>query len=129
MNGSPASRSLAAVRIAVGVLLFLHGLARVRLGIVDDFGVFLSGVGLPAGLVVAWIVTGVELVGAPVLGWGRGVRVLAPWFALQLVAGIALVHAPEGWFVVGAGRNGVEYSVLLIVCLAAVGWEAYRRPT
>jgi len=27
--------------------------------------------------------------------------------------------------VVGAGRNGVEYSVLLLTCLAATAW-AYR---
>ncbi len=117
-------RPLVAVRVAVGLLLFLHGVARVRLGIVDDFGLFLSGVGLPAGLALAWIVTVVELVGAPLLAWGRGVRVLAPWFALQLVAGIVLVHAAEGWFVVGAGRNGVEYSVLLVVCLGAVAADA-----
>lgn len=119
-------RPLVAVRVAVGLLLFLHGVARVRLGIVDDFGLFLSGVGLPAGLALAWIVTVVELVGAPLLAWGRGVRVLAPWFALQLVAGIVLVHAAEGWFVVGAGRNGVEYSVLLIVCLGAVAADSFR---
>ena len=28
--------------------------------------------------------------------------------------GIILVHLREGWFVVGGGRNGVEYSVLLV---------------
>jgi hypothetical protein len=31
-----------------------------------------------------------------------------------------LVHAPNGWFVVGARRNGVEFSVLLMACLVAV---------
>ena len=30
-----------------------------------------------------------------------------------------MVHASEGWWVVGAGRNGMEFSVLLIACLAA----------
>lgn len=119
-------RPLVAVRVAVGLLLLLHGVARVRLGIVDDFGVFLSGEGLPAGPALAWTVTVVELVGGPLLVWGRGVRVLAPWFALQLVAGIVLVHAAEGWFVVGAGRNGVEYSVLLVVCLGAVVADSFR---
>lgn len=38
--------------------------------------------------------------------------------------GIALVHAPAGWFVVGLGRNGAEYSVLLIVVLLCVGWQS-----
>ena len=34
-----------------------------------------------------------------------------------------MVHAKAGWFVVGAGRNGMEYSVLLIVCLLALAWR------
>jgi putative oxidoreductase len=25
-----------------------------------------------------------------------------------------MIHAAEGWYVVGAGRNGVEFNVLLI---------------
>lgn len=37
--------------------------------------------------------------------------------------GIVLVHAPEGWFVVGLGRNGMEYSVLLIVCLLSLAYQ------
>ena len=41
-------------------------------------------------------------------------------YALQIATGIALVHAPAGWFVVGLGRNGVEYSVLILFCLAAL---------
>ena len=38
--------------------------------------------------------------------------------------GIVLVHAPSGWFVVGGGRNGMEYSVLLIAVLLAQAWAA-----
>ena len=37
--------------------------------------------------------------------------------------GIAMVHAKADWFVVGAGRNGAEYSVLLIVALLCVGLQ------
>lgn len=33
----------------------------------------------------------------------------------------------EGWFVVGAGRNGMEYSVLLIMVLIAVACTAPPR--
>ena len=49
-----------------------------------------------------------------------GARIAPGGFAVQLAAGIALVHAREGWFVVGLGRNGVEFSVLLIGCLVAL---------
>ena len=49
------------------------------------------------------------------------------WLVLRLVlsaiyaVGLVMVHAPNGWFVVGAGRNGVEFSVLLIATLLCVG--------
>jgi putative oxidoreductase len=34
--------------------------------------------------------------------------------------GIIMVHYPEGWFVVGAGRNGVEFNFLLIFTLVTI---------
>ena len=34
--------------------------------------------------------------------------------------GIYFIHGRAGWFVVGAGRNGVEFSVLLILCLIVI---------
>lgn len=50
-------------------------------------------------------------------GWTGGAR----FFGVYLTeAGILLVHAREGWFVVGGGRNGMEYSVLLISSLIAL---------
>lgn len=119
---------LTLVRGAAALLLLVHGVARISLGIVDDFGLFLAGVGLPFGAALAWVITGVEVAGGALLALGAGARWLAPWFIVQLLAGIALVHAPAGWFVVGAGRNGVEYSVLLVICLSAVTWDAWRGP-
>jgi putative oxidoreductase len=114
------AHGLAAIRIVVAALLFVHGVARVRNGGVAPFGEFLDGKGFPFGPAIAWTVTVLELVGTPVLAAGRLVPILASYFAGQLAFGIALVHFPEGWFVVGAGRNGMEYSVLLIGCLLAV---------
>lgn len=120
-------RALALLRVTVAALLFVHGAARVALGIVDDFGGFFAAHGFPCGLACAWIVTLMELLGAPALAAGRFVRPLALWFATVLTAGIVLVHAPSGWFVVGAGRNGMEYSVLLVVCLLLLAWATPTR--
>jgi putative oxidoreductase len=39
---------------------------------------------------------------------------------LVLIMGIILVHFQEGWFVVGGGRNGMEYNFLLICVLLAI---------
>lgn len=50
-------------------------------------------------------------------------------FSAIYVTGIYLVHAKAGWFVVGAGRNGAEYSVLLIVVLLCVGMQYAPRKT
>ena len=120
----PARRALLALRIGVALLLIAHGIARASLGIVDDFGGFLDAIGFPFGVALAWAITVFEIVGGAVLAWGRWVRPIALVFALELAMGIALVHAQEGWFVVGAGRNGMEYSVLLIAVLLAVAYAA-----
>lgn len=120
----PPRRALTALRVVVALLLLVHGVARLALGIVDDFGGFLSGVGFPLGPVLAWLITLTEIGGGILLALGRWTRPLALYFAAQLVMGIVLVHAREGWFVVGAGRNGVEYSVLLIAVLLALAYAA-----
>jgi putative oxidoreductase len=37
-----------------------------------------------------------------------------------LIVGIFMIHLKEGWFVVGGGRNGVEFNFLLIMCLLTI---------
>lgn len=117
--------AIIALRVVVALIMIVHGIARARLGIVDDFGGFLTSRGFPVGVQIAWAITLFEICGGIVLAWGRWVRALAVVFSLELAAGIVMVHMPEGWFVVGAGRNGMEYSVLLIAVMAAV---AYATP-
>ena len=62
-----------------------------------------------------------EIVGTVALAAGLFVRPLALYFAAELAMGILLVHRHDGWFVVGGGRNGMEYSVLLIAVLLFAG--------
>ena len=114
------------VRLAAAGMMIIHGVYRVLHGGVGPFGEFLASQGFPAGTAVAWLLTVAEIVGGPLLAAGRFVRPLCVWFSLELLAGIALVHFREGWFVVGGGRNGIEYSVLLIVCFVAVAVDAGR---
>ena len=127
LSDVPARHALSALRIGVALLLIVHGSARVALGIVDDFGGFLDGIGFPFGVALAWGITVFEIAGGLLLAAGRFVRPLALVFALELAMGIVLVHASEGWFVVGAGRNGMEYSVLLIAVLLAVAYAVPPR--
>lgn len=107
------------LRVAVASVFLIHGIARTLNGTVGGFGEFLGTWGVPAGATVAWAITLVEIAGGAALAAGYAVRWLAAWFTLQVAMGIVMVHASAGWFVVGAGRNGVEYSVLIVACLFA----------
>jgi putative oxidoreductase len=120
-----ADVALAVLRIVVATLVFVHGLVRLLDGGVAPFGALLDGAGLPFGLAIAWFVTAFEVIAAPVLvlGFRRFITPLSLMFASIYGCGIVLVHWQAGWFVVGAGRNGMEYSVLLIACLLANAWR------
>lgn len=120
----PTNRSQAgwlALRLALAGLIAAHGWARYFAGAVDPFGAWLTSQGLPAGPAIAWAVTAFEIIGTPLLALGRFVLPLTVVYAAIYAVGIAMVHAKAGWFVVGLGRNGAEYSVLLIVSLLCVG--------
>lgn len=114
------------LRCTLALLIAVHGWARLLYGGVTPFGQWLDGLGLPFGIGIAWAITIYEMAGTPLLAFGRFVPVLVAGYAAIYATGIALVHAPAGWFVVGLGRNGAEYSVLLIVALLTVGWRHWQ---
>ncbi|MCW5633581.1 MAG: DoxX family protein [Rubrivivax sp.] len=126
---TPAARSRFgwfALRLLLAGLIAAHGWARWLAGGVPPFGTFLESQGFPQGFVLAAAVTGLEIAGSVLLALGRFVAPLCALFAVVYATGIALVHAKAGWFVVGLGRNGAEFSVLLIVCLLCVGLQHVR---
>lgn len=108
------------LRVAVAVLLGIHGYYRAFSGGVSPFGAYLQGENIPFATATAWAVTVFEMVGSLFLLFGQLVRWVIPGFVLILITGILMLHGANGWFVVGGGRNGVEYSVLLIVCLVVL---------
>jgi putative oxidoreductase len=109
------------LRLALAGLVAAHGYYRLFTGGSTGFGQWLASQGIPLGVAVAWSVTLIEVVGSVLLAVGRFVFPVTIVLSAIYVVGIIMVHAPNGWFVVGAGRNGVEYSVLLIVALLCVG--------
>ncbi len=122
------ARALAAIRIGVALLIFVHGAARVAAGGVAPFGGWLEAQGFPVGIAWAWGVTGYELVAPAFIILRRFVSVLCLGHVGILALGMVMVHLPNGWFVVGLGRNGMEYSVLLILCLLALAFVHWPRP-
>lgn len=119
----------AVLRVTIALLIAAHGWARFLGSGVVPFGTWLDSQGLPFGLAIAAAITAIEIFGTLAFAVGRVVWPLSLAYAAIYVVGIALVHAPAGWFVVGAGRNGAEYSVLLIVALLCVGWQHAPRRT
>lgn len=115
------------LRLTLAGLLAAHGWTRLLGGGVVPFGEWLQTQGLPAGFYLAAAVTGYEIIATLLYAAGKWVWPLSLGFIVIYATGLWLVHAPFGWFVVGAGRNGMEYSVLLIICLALTGFRAYRQ--
>jgi putative oxidoreductase len=118
------------LRVGVAALLVIHGVSRFTGGGVPGFAEFLKSQHIPLPGVTAWVLTIVEMVGMPLLALGFFVIPIALWMAVELSVGIALVHAQNGWFVVGGGLNGVEYSVLLLIALTAIivsEWKTRRE--
>ena len=111
------------LRITLAVLVGIHGWFRLLNGGIEPFGVWLNGQGIPLGFWVAASITVLGILGSALLAFGLKVRLICGAFAALYAMGILLLHAGEGWFVVGAGRNGAEYSVLLIVALLCVALQ------
>jgi putative oxidoreductase len=116
---------LVILRLVLGFIFLTHSWYRLYYGTVGDFGnVFLGkvvGFGV-LGLPMAWTVTILESVCAGLLFANLWVRIVSFWLIFQILLGIYLVHLPSGWFVVGAGRNGIEYSVLVLASLLAIAF-------
>lgn len=115
------------LRVTLAIFVAIHGWARFFSDAVAPFGDFLNGVGLPGGFLIAWSITLYEIIGSVFFALGWGTRYLSYVFSFIYFMGIVLVHYAEGWFVVGLGRNGMEYSVLLILCFIIVGYNAKKE--
>lgn len=122
-----AATALEALRITVALLILIHGVYRLTMGLVAPFGTWLDSIGFPYGHGWATAVTLYELAGPALMLARRWTSFAAIGHAGILTLGAVLVHMPAGWFVVGAGRNGVEYSVLLIAALLAIAWAWWPR--
>ena len=122
LRESRGPRVMLVLRLVIAGLLAAHGWARLISGGVVPFGGWLESIGFPLGFWIAAAVTAYEIVGTVLLALGRWTTWLCLAFIAIYATGLVLVHWPAGWFVVGLGRNGMEYSVLLIACLALLAY-------
>lgn len=117
LHGLPKGIALIILRAVMGVIFITHGFARLYYSSIPNFGEFLNSRGLFIGEVIAWSITIGEIIGGLLLITGFLVRYAVIFHFLIVLTGIFLVHLPNGWFVVGHGQNGIEYSILLLAVL------------
>ncbi|MBT1710333.1 DoxX family protein [Fulvivirgaceae bacterium PWU5] len=119
MTFRPRFDSTLILRVTLFIILIAHSIPGMFNGGVQSFGQdYLNAIGFaPVGVPLAWAIKLSHVVCAVALLLRRYVWAAAIITIAILVMGIILVHYPEGWFVVGGGRNGMEYNVLLISVL------------
>ena len=110
------------LRIALAIIFITHSVFGMFNNGINDFGnLFLNQIGFsPLGVPIAWAVKLIHLFGAIALLLNKYIKPACILNILILIMGIVLVHYQEGWFVVGGGRNGMEYNFLLICVLLSI---------
>jgi putative oxidoreductase len=110
------------LRVAVAIILLTHSVFGIFDNGINNFGnLYLNQIGFaPFGVFLAWSIKLSHIVAAILLLINKYINFAAIITIFVLIMGIILVHFQEGWFVVGGGRNGMEYNFLLICVLLAI---------
>lgn len=115
-------KSTLILRVAVAIILIMHSIPGMFNNGVNDFGnLYLNTIGFaPFGLALAWAIKISHVAAAILLLLNKYIKPAAIVTILILAFGIIMVHYPDGWYVVGAGRNGIEFNFLMICVLIAI---------
>jgi putative oxidoreductase len=107
------------LRVVLGITFFVHGLGKLQGGIENTAGWF-SSMGLPG--ILAYVVTGIELIGGVALIVGLGTKIVSALLALIMLGAIVKVK-------IGAGfMGGYELDVVLLaiaIFLSITGSSMY----
>jgi putative oxidoreductase len=102
---------LAILRIVLGVIFIAHGWPKV--GNIEGTVGFLESLSVPLPAIMAWVLAGLELGGGLLLIAGFLVTPVSLLLTVHMLTGIILVHAPNGFYVIGEGAGGIEFNLLL----------------
>ncbi|HJV47849.1 MAG TPA: DoxX family membrane protein [Geothrix sp.] len=126
-SAASAACALELIRIAAALVVAAHPVhGFFDLAGLPAFGRFLESLGLPWGLATVWVILLTQTLSSLLLVARRWPIPASLAHAGILAMGIWTVHAPD-WFVVGPGENGMEFSLLLIVCFLAPVLAAWPR--
>ena len=123
LNLSPLARlaGLAplAVRLIVGSIMFAHGLQKLQGG-PGNFAQGLAGMGVPLPVLMAYVVTLVEVVGGLLLIVGLLSRLSALLLTINLTVAVLLVKTGVGFLSPQGGGVGAEFDLALIAGLLVI---------
>jgi putative oxidoreductase len=104
---------LAILRVVVGVIFIAHGAPKIFGGMEGTAG-FFGSLGIPLPIVAAWMISLLEFLGGIALIAGFLVTPISLLLTTHMLIGILLVHAANGFYVVGPeAQGGVEFNLLL----------------
>ena len=125
--GSLAAVAPVAVRVIVGGMMFAHGVDKISSG-PTGFGQFLGAeLGLPAGVVLGWVITLLELIGGAMMVLGLLSRLIALLMTIELIGAIVLVTGANG--LIGTEGVGFERDLAYISGFIAVMLLGPGRPS
>ncbi|MCJ8319801.1 MAG: DoxX family protein [Colwellia sp.] len=117
---SQTVRSIELIRIVIALIIVMHPMhGFFNMDNIPRFGDFIESHGFPFGLFLAWSVLIIQFTCSVALVFRRFVVFACIGHIFILIMGIWLSHIPHGWYVVGPGSGGMEFSVLMITCLLA----------
>lgn len=110
------------IRVALCIILLSHSIPSIVTNSVYEFGkLYLDNQGFtPFGVLLAWCIKISHILTAIMLLWNKFIQPFILVTVFILLMGIVMIHFNEGWFVVGGGRNGMEYNFLLICVLLSL---------
>jgi putative oxidoreductase len=119
------------IKLVVCAIIFTHGVHRYLYGEIGPLSDALAHFGFPFPSAQAQLVNLAETGGVLLIALGILVRTMCAVLVVIFATGIALIHWQLGFFIIGPGDGGWEFSALLIACFIAVAldyWPSGERP-
>ncbi len=117
VSSRSVDRGLLLIRVALGVVFFMHGWQKLFVFGVAGTAGFMASLGLPLPTVNAVAITAVELVGGLMLVAGAGTRLVGALLSFSMLVAVVTAHAANGFFL----PSGYEFAMTLgLVSLAVV---------
>ena len=103
------------LRLMMTLGFLVHGLPKLTPEGHQGFAAALTSMGIPSAVEVAWIIAGLEVVGAFMLLFGCMVRYIAVPLIIEMGVAMFLVHWSKGF-----GPGGIEVNLLYIAILTSL---------